>query len=364
VVTSPGAVEIVPGRNDRGEHVFSVIVKRTYRIVPGGRAERAEADGPLRRIDEYYDHGDPESSTVEHESELAPYKPCTDVVVVGKAYAPRGVPTARMPVGVQVGDRRKLLTVTGDRQCRFRQGRPPLFTEPEPFTEMEIRYDRAYGGGDERSLPNLPFLYPRNYRGTGVVLRNVKEAVDGLVLPNVEDPEDLLAPERLFMEEPDRWHLQPLPQGLGWRQREWYPRCAWLGSYPPFLDPGTVTAEERMGLLPRDHVALAKQSRLRPDEAQFASGASFGLAFPSLEGNETVSLGGLTPTGMLRFSLPGDRPTVALDVGAGARELATALHTVSIRPDDGELDLIWRGAHPYAGYAALSKLTRLDAEVQ
>lgn len=363
-MASNGVVEIVPGRNHRGEHVFSVIVKRTYRITGTGVAERSDADGALRRIDEYYDNGDPEWSTVQHESELAPYKASTDVVVIGKAYAPRGVPTARMPVGVQIGDRKKVLTITGDRRCSYRQGAAPVFTDPEPFAEMEIRYDRAYGGGDEKSLPTVPFLYPRNFKGTGVVLRNVKEAVEGLPLPNIEDPQDLLGPERIFIEEPDRWHLQPLPQGFGWLQREWYPRSALLGSYPPFIDPGTVTAEERMGLLPNDHVALAKQSRLRPMEAQFANGASFGMIFPDLKGDESVALGGLTPDGLLKFSLPGDTPAIGLDLGAGIQELAPQLHSVSIRPDDQEVDLIWRGAQGYEGYGWLPKMTRLHAEIR
>ncbi len=358
-----GVVEIVPGRNHRGEHVFSVIVKRTYSITGSGAAERADADGELRKIDEYYDNGDPEWSTIQHESELAPYKASTDVVVVGRAYAPRGRPTVRMPVGVQVGERKKVLTVTGDRRCSYRAGATPVFTDPEPFTEMEIRYDRAYGGADEKSLPTIPFLYPRNFRGTGVVLRNVKEAVEGLTLPNIEDPQDLIAPERLFIEEPDRWHLQPLPQGFGWLQREWYPRCAMLGSYPPFIDPGTITAEERMGLLPNDHVALAKQSKLRPMATQFANGASFGMVFAALKGDESVSLGGLTPEGLLKFTLPGEKPSIGLDLGSGMQELEPQMHTVSIRPDDLEIDLIWRGAQTYPGYDWLPKMTRLDAEV-
>ena len=363
-MASSGVFEIVPGRNHLGEYVFSVIVKRTYRILPGGVAERADVDAELRKIDAYYDNGDPEWSTVQHESELAPYKTSTDVVVIGKAYAPRGKPTVRMPVGVQLGDRKKVLTITGDRRCSFRQGAAPSFTDPEPFLEMEIRYDRAYGGSDEKSLPTIPFLYPRNFKGTGVVLRNVKEAVEGLILPNIEDPQDLIGPERLFIEEPDRWHLQPLPQGFGWLQREWYPRCAMLGSYPPFIDPGTVTAEERMGLLPNDHVALAKQSRLRPMEAQFANGASLGMVFPALKGDEAISLGGLTPDGMLKFSLPGETPSIGLDLGSGMQELDPQIHTVSIRPDDMEVDLIWRGAQTYEGYAWLPKMTRLYAEVQ
>jgi hypothetical protein len=361
---SNGVFQIVPGRNDRGQHIFSVIVKRTYRITEDGRVERNDVDHELRLIDQYYDDGDPEWATVQYESEVAPYKVSTDVVVIGKAYAPRGNPTERMTVGVQVGNRKKVLVVTGNRRCSYREGAAPVFTDPEPFIDIDIRYERAYGGRDEKSLPDVPFLYPRNFLGVGVVLRNVKDAVEGMPLPNIEDPQDLLTPERVFIEEPDRWHLQPLPQGFGWRQRTWYPRCALLGSYPPFIDPGTVTAEERMGLLPKDHVALAKQSRLRPLEAQFANGASFGMIFPSFKSDETIVLGGLTPTGFLRFTLPGETPAIGLDLGHGMQPLQSQLHTVSICPEDHEIDLIWRGAQPYEGYSWLPKMTRLEAEVQ
>ena len=53
----------------------------------GPAAQRAEVDGPLRQIDQYYDDGDPEWSTVQYESELAPCKASTDVVVIGKVVA-------------------------------------------------------------------------------------------------------------------------------------------------------------------------------------------------------------------------------------------------------------------------------------
>lgn len=362
-MASEPVLQVLPGRAADGQHVFSVIVKRSYTVTPAGAVERCDADRPLRLVDEYWDGGDAESSTVQFESETAPYKAATDVVVIGKAHAPQGQPVARMMVGVQVGTTLKTLQVTGDRYCRYREGALPAFTEPEPFAEMEIRYDRAYGGRDERSLPDIPFVYPRNDMGKGVVLRNVREVVEGLPLPNIEDPQDLLTPERLFIEEPGRWHLQPLPQGLGWRQRTWYPRAALLGSYPAFLEPGTVTVEERMGLVPADHIALAKQSRLPPMLAQFANGASFGLMFAQLRGDERIALGGLTPEGALRFGLPGDAPAVTLDIGRGEEQLTASLHTVSIRPDEGELDLVWRAAAPYEGYAALPKITRLHAEV-
>ncbi|HUQ84043.1 MAG TPA: DUF2169 domain-containing protein [Gemmatimonadaceae bacterium] len=361
---SNGVYQIVPGQNDAGEHVFSVIAKRTYRFLPNGGTERHTTDHPLRLIDVYYDDGDPETSTVQHESELAPYKDATDVVVIGKAYAPAGFPTRRMMIGVQVGTVQKFLVVTGDRHCHFREGALPAFSEAAPFIEMEIRYERAYGGRDEKSIPDIPFIYPRNAMGTGVVLRNIREAVDGLPLPNIEDAQDLLTPERMFIEEPERWHLQPLPQGFGWRQRSWYPRSALIGSYPPFLDPGTVTAEERLGLLPNDHVALAKQSRLKPMVAQFNNGASLGMTFPDLKGDEQIMLGGLSPDGLLRFTLPADPPTITIDIGLGEQQPPPKLHTVSIRPDDREFDLVWRAATPYEGYSWLPKMKRLHVEVQ
>jgi hypothetical protein len=358
-----GVVEIVPGRGERGEYLFSVLVKRSYRFAHRKFAERAEIDRPLRMTDEYFDHGDPEWATVQHESELAPYKPAIDVVVLGKAHAAGQVATPQMEVNVAVAGREKVLRIIGDRRCQHRAGRAPSYSEPLPFTEMELRYDYAYGGRDDKSLPDIPFFYPRNFMGKGVALRNVPEVVQDLSLPNIEDPADLLTPERVVIEDPQRWHLQPLPQGLGWRQRTWYPRCALLGSYPAFLSAGTVTEEERLGLLPQNHVALAKQNRLAPFEARFNNGASLGMIFTRLESDERITLRGLSPDGLLDFRLPGETPRIGLDLGPGLRELEVRMHTVSIRPDDLELDIVWRGAHAYPGYHWLPKMTRLHAEV-
>lgn len=358
-----GQMQISPGKNAQGEGVFSVIVKRSYCIVPGRAAQRREQDHPLRLTDSYFDGGDPQDSTVDHESEVAPFKAASDVVIIGRAYAPAGQTVQSMVAGARVGERKKLLRITGDRFCHWRAEGAPAFSDPLPFAEMPLRYDLAYGGRDEISDPSIPFFYPRNDMGKGVALRNLEQVVQGLALPNIEDPDDLLTPERVVIEDPARWITQPLPAGLGWRQRTWYPRSALLGSLPPFMRPGDVSAEERMGLLPADHVALAKQFKLPPYEARFNNGASLGLIFTTLKGDEEVGLRGLTPGGALDFKLPGDVPRIALDIGAGARELEPRIHTVSIRPDDMELDIIWRGALVFGDYAALARVTRLQAVV-
>ncbi|MEO7650657.1 MAG: DUF2169 domain-containing protein [Bryobacteraceae bacterium] len=363
VASAKAVFEIVPGRNDRGDYIFAVVVKRMFRIKPGGAVERCDADHALRMIDEYYDHGDAEWSTVQHEYELAPYKPAVDVVVIGKAYAPGGAPAERMTVSVQVGDREKSIAVFGDRECQYRENMSPAVSDPKPFTEMEIRYGRAYGGRDERSDPSIPLFYPRNDMGTGIALLNGKETIEGLALPNFEDPNDLLTPERIVLGAPENWPLQPLPQGFGWFQRTWYPRCTFAGSYPAFVDVDTVTTEERLGLVPKNHIALARQFRLPSYDVRMNNGASHGMLFANLKGDEKITLRGLSPEGLLEFSLPGDAPKIALDIGSGSQQLQARLDTVSIRPDELELDLIWRGACVYEGYAWLPRMKTLRAEV-
>lgn len=358
-----GQVELVVGSPAFGHSAITVLAKRTYKIIPGVAAERLDVDRPLRMIDAYYDDGDPDTSTVQFESEFAPNRALTDVVVVGTAYTPNSSPMRQMNVSVAIGGRVKVLRVTGDRVCQYVPRGNPQFTDPRPFVSMPLRYERAYGGKDELSDSQIPFRYPRNDMGVGVALGGKREVIDGLRLPNIEDPADQLTPERVIIGDPKRWHLQPLPQGLGWRQRTWFPRCALLGSCPPFLDVGTVTVEERMGLLPKNYVALAKQFRLAPNHALFANGASFGMSFEHLANDALVELIGLTPNGKLAFRLPGDSPKIALDVGSDPQPLDSKLFVVSIRPDDMELDLIWAGIYMVGEFAAWSKLKNLQAEV-
>ncbi len=343
--------------------VIAVLVKRSYRIVENQLAQRLEEDAPFRRVDQYYDEGEPSDATVEHESELAPLKSLTDVVIVGKAYAPHGRPCHQMRVSVAVAGHVKHHLVTGNRTCVHVPNGDPMFSDPTPFTVMPMRYERAYGGKDELSDPQLPFRYPRNDMGVGVALGNKSAVIDGLRLPNIEDPTDLLTPERVVIGDPRRWHLQPLPQGLGWRQRTWFPRSSLIGACPAFLDAGTLTVEEQMGLLPQDYVALAKQSRLAPNLPLFANGASLGLSFDRLAENAQIQLSGLTPSGLLSFQLPGETPRIALDVGSGPQALAAKLMTVTIQPEVMTFDMIWAGHYSVGEYSRWSTIKNLQPEV-
>lgn len=225
---------VVPGKGGAGEPIFSLLVKRTYRIRPGLPALRKEKANALVKVDRYYDDGDPETSTVQYETDLVPYKLCADVVVIATAYSPAGGPAFEMDVAIEIDERVKILRIIGDRQCVYQPGHPPIFMEPEPFTEMPIRYERAYGGIDLHADPEMPFFYPRNPLGRGVVLANTHDSLEGLLLPNVEDPADLLTPERLVMSEIEQWNHQPLPAGCGWFQRTCIHGAPLLARYRAF----------------------------------------------------------------------------------------------------------------------------------
>lgn len=285
------------------------------------------------------------------------------MVVVGRAIAPNGRATTQMDVSVTVRSRTKHIRVIGDRHCRYRSNRPPTFTDPLPFETMEIRYDRAYGGQDEVSAPQTPIHYARNDRGCGFALANVREKIEGMELPNLEDPIEPLTPETLLLEDPYRWNSLPLPQGFGWVQRGWYPRSSFIGSMPPYLLPTEVMREEALRLVPRHQVALSRQLKLPSYHPMFNNGASVGLMFESLRGDEPITIIGMTPSGRLAFSLPADRPQLMIDLGHGENQLEPVLHTVCIKPDDQLVDLIWRGAHVYPGLDWLPNMTRLHAEV-
>jgi hypothetical protein len=354
---------VVAAKDDQRKDVFCVLLKRSYDIR-GRDPIRAEKDRPLDLVDDYYRPGDPETCCVRFENDLTPFKIATDVVVVGKVYAPGGKSAQVMDAAVDVAGRTKTVRVFGDRQCRFNPQGPPDVTDPAPFTQMEMRFERAYGGTDSLSILQMPFSYPRNHLGRGFILKNSRELVDKLVLPNFEDPADLLSPERIIVSEPANWWRQPIPQGFGWFQRTWYPRCSFVGSVPGFVDPDTVVREEQLGLVPQRQFALARQFKLPSFDIRFNNGAPYGQAVPFLKGGELIRLANLTADSLLQFTVPLEQPRIGLDIGTGMRELAPVLQTVLIRPDDRQVDLLWRGALEYPGVDWLPEMRRLEVEIQ
>lgn len=354
---------VTNGANETGQPVFSVLVKRTYNIIDRLYLQPARVTSELRKIDEFYDGGDPFSVTVKFEKETAAFKPATDVVFIGKAYVPEGEACTEMDVSVEVGSVAKNIHVFGDRHCRYRKGLSPVISDPEPFTSIDIRYERSYGGKDEKSNPQSPFFYPRNYQGTGIAIKNQPDTIENLPMPNFEDPLDLLTPDRIVLGTPERWVSQPMPQGFGWYSPAWYPRSLFVGSIPAFMDIDCLTAEEQAGLVPVDHVKLARRFKLPAFDVRFNNGASPGLAVPYLSGGEIIRIINMSADGEIRFTLPSQQPAVKLDIGIGGTVSKPVIQTVCVRTEDLQVDIIWQVTLPYPGTHWLPQMKKISVEV-
>jgi hypothetical protein len=336
------------------ERIVSVLIKRTYAVRAGGVCGVSERQLPLdsREVPVA------EQQSWAAELDVVPYKMATDFLVFGRAYAAGGR-CAVMDVCLEVPQVRKCIRVFGDRRCSYRGSGAPAFSAPAPFDVMPLEYTRAYGGVDRdvaypasptdiadflAQLTRFPGVYPRNPSGKGYVVYAKRGYVDGLELPNLEDPEDLLRPDRLIVGRPEDWHRQPLPQAFGWFDISWFPRCVYAGASPVFAPPEMVR-EVALGYLPRDYA-----ERLRTGtpadmiDFRLLNGASPGLVLPYLRGDEMVKISGMSPNGDIVFRLPGHRPVVSIGLNGKPLSVELVPHTVGVLTDERVVYIVWRAS--------------------
>jgi hypothetical protein len=328
-----------------GRPKLSVIVKATFSVRENRSAALAPEQVPVFAQDVH--HGDDPKASVRFESDLVPFKPRADVVLVGKAHAPGGGPATQVDVSLTVGRLHRTIRVFGDRKWRFgsRISLVPSVTPPEPFVSMDLVYERAFGGMDKAAAQYCK----ENLAGTGFIGSLAYDSVHDKALPNLEDPADLIRAPR----------ARPKPMGFGFYPRGGMPRLAHAGTYDDRY------RKERAPLLPQDF-----------------SYAFFNGAHPDLQvegylrGDEEVVLENLSPRARLHFRLPGVRPQVAVSKWAvrpeewarqhaGAEQdgsvqklpvdeesVAMALDTLVLLPDENQFYEVFRGVCP---------LTALDA---
>ena len=349
---------VLPGQTPEGQHILGLLLKRTYDIIPNSICDRAKQDQPLVPGDVYWD--DPMNSSFRHESDFIPFKLATDVVLNGKAYAPGGEPVTSCVVALQVGEQRKEVLVLGDRVARFVKDEVPRFTEPTPFITMELRYERAYGGIDIYSDKRLPYPYPRNPLGRGFAVVNSEKTVENLALPNLEDPTRLLKPEQLCLGQYEAWEQQPIPAGLGWFPKTWMPRAKLAGIMPADRATEQELRQAYAQLVPLVHRDIYVKNGLPDMDFRFFNGASPGLVFPYLKGGERIVTENLSAEGQLNFQLPNEIPGMGLDIGFTLQEPEVVLHTVMIRMEERQVDLVWRGAILYPGRDWFPQMRKMD----
>ncbi|HPL97841.1 MAG TPA: DUF2169 domain-containing protein [Smithellaceae bacterium] len=312
---TPFPAQIYTCPNLRGLDTLYIVVKQTYDLMPSPAI--AETQQPIIEVDQYWD--EPGRSSLKYAGEIHLEKPGTDVVLIGEACSPNGRPVTEMNVGISVAGREHILKIFGDR--RWKKGFLSFGIDPpRPFTRMPLRYERAFGGMhiiDETSANIL--AEKKNPVGKGFTGRRSAREIDGMELPNIEDPADLIKSPT----------DTPAPACFGYVAPNWEPRINYVGTYDE------TWRKTIMPGMPEDF------------DPRFYHMAHPGLIFsPHLKGGEPVILVNLSEQGRLNFTIPEDEPKIEANINGRFETAKANLETILLEPMEERMCLLWRAALP------------------
>ena len=210
-------------RDRDGAEVWLVAVRCTFRINSDGTTTPAEEQDPVVLAPKYF--GDPGASSLRYDTDFVLAKPTTDVILHGSAHGPGGKPAESVDVTLRIGDVCKSLRAIGDRPYH-QTGIGLTPGTVQPFVNMPLRYERAYGGGE--AVPankDRPRFDERNPVGVGFI------PAAGQSAPNVEQAGTVVGRR---------------PAGFGPIASHWQPRARHAGTYDD------TWKKERFPLYPRD----------------------------------------------------------------------------------------------------------------
>lgn len=381
-------------------HVF--VARQAYAMTAQGLMPLADQP-PLLDADMCF--GERLASSVQAESELAPYKPRCDVIVNAAAHAPRGKPARRVVTTLRVeradGTRviDKSLLVTGE--CRWQRSSLPVrlglalltvaslglirpapwrLTRPAPFLALPVRYESAYGG--ECRIDALPENRERLRRRIGAKFCLTDEQLRAH--PDADSPtgpplahtacEDnpigrgycrawylratgldrLPAPSIAYADAPITasllWQAMheraaPLTAGYGFVGRAWLPRRQLIGEIVMDCAPD----DEACPRLPDDFDYGYWNGAPRDQQCEYLAGGARVVLVNLCRPDHPLARAAVTGDTVLSMTLPDAQPYLALldeHRRIGVKQLA--LDTVVIDPEAGWLTLTWRCVLPAA----------------
>ncbi len=203
---TPFEFGLMPWEHEPPTPIALVFVKGTFDIVPGGECEIA-AEQQTISGEVLYD--DVEIPSAQCESDFALYKPRGEYLLRGSACASHGDAATIVPVSAKVGPLEKTVAVYGDRKwVSGVLGAKP--SDPEPFTSIPLRWERAFGGP----------RHSKNPAGQGTATVRVDD-VSFDPLPNIEDPKNIIVSKE----------SSPEPAGFGAIPSTWSQRASLVGTY-------------------------------------------------------------------------------------------------------------------------------------
>ena len=219
---------------------------------------------------------------------------------------------------------------------------------------------------EEEALAEFPRLpCPTNPYGKGFFLSPVRQIVDRLELPLIEDPDAPLTPHDL-LQDINRLEDVPLPAGFSVLPRHAAPRVDFAGEYPSELSgwEADVEAKKRaLDLEDEDDVAVLREMDKRRLPGQMDR-RWFNSAWPTMQlemlaGDEEVTLTNLTKDGTLYFRLPARAVQAELDRGRGVERQEMVLDTLIIEPDERKVSLLWRAWFPMESWDELGEYPQM-----
>ena len=284
-----------------------VMVKASFNFAP--QFTLADEQTPPMEQDVYWT--EPGKSSLKYASDMHTGKPATDIVMLGHACAPEKKEATQLDISLTVGKVHKTLRVYGDRQWR-----DDRITNPTPFRTMPIVYEKAFGGVH---IANGEIVAdePRNPIGRGFAGQRNANEMNGVPLPNLEDPAHLIR-------SPDD---QPAPACFACCPGHWLPRANYAGTYD---DKWKKT---RAPYLPTDF------------DSRFHNMAHPELIYPGyLQGGEMVEITHMHPDGPFKFELPELKLTARVEIGQRVEEPPFNLETLILEPNQRKLSMVWRAA--------------------
>ncbi|MEP7122583.1 MAG: DUF2169 domain-containing protein [Byssovorax sp.] len=232
-----------------------------------------------------------------------------EILVTGKGYT-QGGPRPACSVRVQLGPIDKTLWIVGNRRWKLGAA-----TDPEPFTEMPVSWQNAFGGPGFADNPVG--------KGLGTVMGPTGEIHP---LPNVEHPKHLVRSPK------DR----PAPSGFGAYDISWPQRASKLGTYDQ------AWLKDRYPGFAADF-----------DVAYFNAAPEDQRLPGFFEGDEAFTIENMHPSqGKITGRLPGLGVRVFINQRASGvealREVKMRLDTVHLFPHQERGILLFRGVHKVA----------------
>lgn len=302
----------VMGRLGFPEHSLTLVLKGTFDLVPDDKVKPVKKQAFPTGEESYPDDEEGLGSS-RYESDFAPFKPRADLLLVGSCHCPDNKPAQTCPVTFQVGNRSKSLVAFGN---RYRKGLLNNISDPESFSELELRYEKSFGGNG----------YQKNPVGVGYKNKSAEDRSSLWPLPNIEDPKSLIHSS----------DDEPEPAGFGPLGKMWQDRNAKVGTYEE------KWLKERWPWFPQDF-----------DWDHFNAAPPSMQVEGYLNGDENLYLKNLHPVHSEYHSrLPGLRIRCFLNElqpkGQSTeqpvfREVPMNLDTLWVDMDAEKLTLVWRG---------------------